>query len=135
MKEEARPAKSQPIFSLSSMCAAQLLLEFVSDSHPRLLRCWVAHAGDLDKLAASALAATSRLLGYLLPQTALAVFIIGEKTALDLIVHCQYLVFICNRCRQVLQFVLSAITFASAYNRALLLRDTWYPGSCISAQL
>ena len=61
-KEDARPAKAQPIFSLSSMCTAQLLLDFVSDGHPRLLRCWVAHAGDLDKLAASALAATSKLL-------------------------------------------------------------------------
>ena len=45
------------------MCAAQLLLEFVTDSHSRLLRCWAAHAGDLDKLAGSALAATSKLTG------------------------------------------------------------------------
>lgn len=63
-KEDARPAKAQPAFCLSSMCAAQLLLEFVSDSHPRMLRCWVAQAGDLNKLAASALAATSKLLYY-----------------------------------------------------------------------
>lgn len=54
------------------MCAAELLLEFVSDSHPRLLRCWVPHAGDLDKLAACALAATSRLIGYLLARIPLA---------------------------------------------------------------
>ena len=59
-KEGAKPAKSQPMFSLTSMCAAQLLLEFVSDEHPSMLSCWAAHASDLDKLAADALTATGR---------------------------------------------------------------------------
>ncbi|KAL3150414.1 hypothetical protein ABBQ32_000252 [Trebouxia sp. C0010 RCD-2024] len=58
-REDARSARAQPMFDLSSMCAAQLLLEFVGDSHPRMLHCWAAHAADLDKLAAAALAATS----------------------------------------------------------------------------
>ena len=62
-KEDSKPAKAQPSFSLSSMCAAQLLLEFASDDHPRLLCCWAAHAVELDKLAASALTATSKLAG------------------------------------------------------------------------
>ncbi|KAL0053110.1 hypothetical protein WJX82_000994 [Trebouxia sp. C0006] len=57
-KEGAKPVKSQPIFSLTSMCAAQLLLEFVSDEHPSMLSCWAAHASDLDKLTADALTAT-----------------------------------------------------------------------------
>ena len=61
------------------MCAAQLLLEFVSDSHPWLLRCWAAHAGDLDKLAASALASTSELLGWCLPLTKLALSAYAAK--------------------------------------------------------
>ena len=46
------------------MCAAQLLLEFVSDGHPRILSCWADHAADLDKLAAAALAATGRPVNY-----------------------------------------------------------------------
>ncbi|KAL0034398.1 hypothetical protein WJX79_000220 [Trebouxia sp. C0005] len=57
-KEGTKPVKSQPMFSLTSMCAAQLLLEFVSDEHPIMLSCWAAHASDLDKLAADALTAT-----------------------------------------------------------------------------
>ncbi len=59
-KEGAKPVKSQPMFSLTSMCAAQLLLEFVSDEHPSMLSCWAAHASDLDKLAADALTATGK---------------------------------------------------------------------------
>lgn len=65
-REDARSARAQPMFDLSSMCAAQLLLEFVGDSHPRMLHCWAAHAADLDKLAAAALAATSKLIGWFL---------------------------------------------------------------------
>lgn len=86
-KEDARPAKAQPIFSLSSMCAAQLLLDFASDSHPRLLRCWVAHAVDLDKLAASALAATSKLLGSILA-IALAKPDLGVQLAMSFFAAC-----------------------------------------------
>lgn len=59
-KEGTKPVKSQPMFSLTSMCAAQLLLEFVSDEHPIMLSCWAAHASDLDKLAADALTATGK---------------------------------------------------------------------------
>ncbi len=57
-KEDTKASKSQPTFNLTSMCAAQLLLEFVSDDHPRMLACWAAHASELDKLATLALAAT-----------------------------------------------------------------------------
>ena len=60
-REDTKPARAQPVFSLTSMCAAQLLLEFVSDDHPRLLSCWTPHAAELERLAASALAATSEL--------------------------------------------------------------------------
>ena len=59
-KEGAKPVKSQPMFSLTSMCAAQLLVEFVSDEHPSMLSCWAAHASDLHKLAADALTATGK---------------------------------------------------------------------------
>lgn len=59
-KESSKSAKLQPMFSLTSMCAAQLLLEFVSDEHPSMLFCWAAHASDLDKLAEAALAATGK---------------------------------------------------------------------------
>ena len=60
-KEGAKPVKSKPTFSVTSMCAAQLLLEFVSDEHPSMLSCWAAHASDLDKLAADALTATGKI--------------------------------------------------------------------------
>ena len=59
-KESSKSAKLQPMFSLTSMCAAQLLLEFVSDEHPSMLFCWAAHASELDKLAEAALAATGK---------------------------------------------------------------------------
>ena len=54
-------SKAQPQFSLTALCAGQLLLQLVTDEHPQVLRCWVAHAAELDKLAGEALPATSKL--------------------------------------------------------------------------
>ena len=54
-------AKVQPQFSLTALCAGQLLLQLVTDEHPQLLRCWAGHAAERDKLAGQALPATSKL--------------------------------------------------------------------------
>lgn len=51
--------KSQAQFDLTALCAGQLLLQLVTDDHPQLLRCWAAHAAELNKLAGDALPATS----------------------------------------------------------------------------
>lgn len=43
--------------------------------------------------------------------------------------------FICDWYRQLLQSVLAAIAFVSAYNGVVLICDTCHPGSCMQAQV
>ena len=96
-QEDAKPAKAQPSFSLSSMCAAQLLLEFVSDGHQRLLGCWSAHALELDKLAALALAATGKR---------------GDLTGPDRC-HCERSFWLLSLClRRLVSICMSVLVFA-----------------------
>ena len=58
-KEDVKSAKPPTLtFDLTSMCAAQLLLEFMSDDQPCMLSRWALHAADLDRMAGAALVST-----------------------------------------------------------------------------
>ena len=66
-KEDTKLAKPPTLtFDLTSICAAQLLLEFMIDDQPCMLSRWALQAADLDRLAGAALASTGEMHSLLL---------------------------------------------------------------------